>query len=62
MIRLPDDPEVLMAIVGLCLVCVFLGNLVTFLLRHEFYIATGAVFGAIIGAFVYFDGFRKGAA
>ncbi len=60
--RLPDDPEAIMAIVGLCLVCVFLGNLIAFLLKHEFYVATAAVFGAMIGALVYFDGLRKGPA
>lgn len=51
-----------MAIVGLCLVCVFLGNLIHFLLKHQFYLSAAAVFGAIIGALVYFDGLRKGAA
>ena len=56
------DPELLLKLVGLCLVCVFLGNLMRLLLSHEWYIATAALCGIVVGVLVYFDRLRRGAA
>ena len=57
--RLPPDPQLLYLVVGVCLVCVFLGDLVRLLLEQEMYITAAAVIGVIVGALVYFDGLRR---
>jgi len=56
------DPELLLRLVGVCLVCVFLGNLMRLLLSNEWYIAAAAIFGLVLGVLVYFDRLRRGAA
>ena len=56
--KLPPEPQVLYIVVGVCLVCVFLGDLVRLLLEQEMYITAAGVIGAVVGVLVYFDGWR----
>lgn len=56
------DPELLLRVVGICLVCVFLGNLMRLLLANQWYIATAAICGLVVGVMVYLDRLRRGTA
>ena len=55
---LPPDPRFLYLVVGFCLVCVFLGDLVRLLIEQEMYIAAAGIIGAVVGVLVYFDAWR----
>jgi hypothetical protein len=56
---LPPDPRFLYLVVGICLVCVFVGDLVRLLLEQERYITAAGVVGGVVGLLVYFDGLRR---
>ena len=56
---LPPDPRFLYVVVGICLVCVFIGDLVRVLLEQEMYVAAAGVVGVVVGTLVYFDGLRR---
>ena len=57
--KLPPDPEVIAAAVGLGLVCIFIANVLRLLLSFNQYIPAAALLGIVVGVLVYFDGIRK---